>query len=197
MPNIDVIEEGKFKIETVGPVKAGTSKKTGKPYKTFDLQFVADPQWYNCFWTRDTDPKVGEELEGKKEYNKDFESHQFNMGFPGAKANWNPAGANATVMGAAVAVVNGFLSLKEAHLVEWEKKRPKGMSAVAHYLETVTAIAGELKQSVVKMGGEVQAAAKTPATPPADGDPGPVSPGEEGWPEGEDPGDTPVDLGPM
>jgi len=195
MPNIDVISEGKYKIETVGPVKTGTSKKTGKAYKTFDLQFEGDPQWYNCFWTRPEDPKIGQELDGKKEFNKDFDSHQFNMGFAGNKANWNPAGANATVFAAAVAVVNGFLGLDGAHLDKWQKERKEGQTAIAHYLETVTSVADDIKQRVAKMGGDVQTAAKTAAAPPKGGDPGPVSPGEEDWPDKD--GEEEVDLGGM
>lgn len=189
------IEEGKYKVQTVGPVKTGTAKSSGKPFKTFDLQFEGDANWYNCFWVRDTDPTVGEELEGSKQSDDQF-GLKFAMKFAGGnRANWNPAGANAAVMQAAVAVVNGFLGLKGEHLTEWEKKRKKGQTAVEQYLETVKAIAGELKQEVVKLGGtnETQTGAKTTAGPQPSGDPGPLPPGEEDWTEEEEQ----VDLGPM
>lgn len=193
------IEEGKFKIQTVGPAKDIPNKKDpNKPWRSWSLQFENDPSWYDTFWVRDTDPKVGEELDGGKQEDEKF-GLQFKLKWSGGgnKANWNPAGANATVMTAAVAVVNGFLGLKPQHLEDWEKKRRTGQTAVTQYIETVVAIAGQLKQEVVKLGGnEVQTKAESSAAPPADGDPGPVAPApdDENWADGEE---EEVDLGPM
>lgn len=193
----DLIEEGKFKILTVGPVKEGIAKSSGKPFKTFDLQFDGDENWYNCYWVRDTDPKQGEELDGRKEKDEKF-GLQFKLKFgAGNKANWNPAGANAAVFQAAVAIVNGFLGLKPEHLADWEKKRLAGQTAVDQYLETVRAIASGVKSDVIKMGGsdaQVQTATHTSTAPPSDGDPGPVPPGIDNF---GDTGDEEVELGPM
>lgn len=198
MADIQLIEEGKYKIQTVGPVASGVGKASGKPWRTVDIQFEGDGTWYSLFWPQDKKdlPQVGQELEGKKEFNKDFNKHQFNTGFGGNKANWNPAGANAQVFLAASAIVQGFLTLKAEHLEKWEAERKKGQTAIEQYLETVAAVAGNVKQRVVKMGGETPAAgtataAQASTPPPSDGDPGPVAPGVETWTEE----DEPVDLG--
>lgn len=194
------IEEGKFKVATVGPVKEGTAKSSGKAFKTYDLQFDSDQNWYNCYWVRDTAPVVGEELEGTKQEDDQF-GMQFKTKWAGAgnKANWNPAGANAAVFQATATIVQGFLSLKPEHLAEWEKKRPAGISAADHYLQTVIAMAPAVKQEVIKMGGnDVQTASQTSTPPPAAGEPMPSAPPDvDNWVEGQEPGETDVDLGPM
>lgn len=186
-----LIEEGKYKIQSVGPVKSGVAKASGKPWKTYSLQFDGDGTWYDTYWSKDTDPQVGDELEGRKENDDQF-GPKFSIKFGNAKQSWNPAGANATVMTAAVAIVNGFLSLKPEHLKEWESKRKEKQSAIEHYIETVKAIAGQMKTEVVKMGGnETQVGEKTSSAPTADGDPGPVAPpADEGTEED-------IDLGPL
>lgn len=183
-------EEGKFTIEKVGPMKSGVSKKTQRPWRTFDLQFAGDPQWYNTFWTLEGDPKEGQELEGKKSYDGEYDSWKFEINRPGGKNTWNPAGANAAVMASAVAAVNGYLGLSPEYLKRWEEKRPKNQEPFEHYLFTVTSVANHLKGEVVKMGGTPEVkTGEAPASEP--GDPGPTPPPEiESYP-----GSTDVDLG--
>lgn len=196
---VNVIETGKYKVETVGPMKNIPNKQDpNKPWKSWSLQFAGDAAWYDTFWVRDSIPVVDEELEGSKQEDDKF-GLQFKMAFAkgGNKANWNPAASNAAVMGVAAQVVHDFLSLKPEHLAAWEKKRKPDQTPESHYLQTIIAIAGSLKQEVIKMGGtEVQTSSKTSVPPPDDGDPGPVSPGIEGWADDQG-GEQHVDLGPM
>lgn len=186
MPDIQFIEEGKYKIQTVGPVSTGVAKGSGKPWRTVDVQFEGDGTWYSLFWPLDKKdlPQVGAELDGKKEFNKDFNKHQFNTGFGGNKANWNPAGANAQIYIAAATIVHDFLTLRPAHLEDWEKGRKEKQSGIEQYLETISALAGTIKQKVVGMGSgdaTAQVASKTSAPPPQNGDPGPVPPVNDNW----------------
>lgn len=188
---VQFIKEGKFRIQTVGAPKSGVSK-AGKQWKTYDVQFENDVQWYSMFWSETDPPAIGQEFEGKKEYNDQFNTYQFNRKFAGNKANWNPAAANATVMGAAIALVNGFLGLSPKYFEEWEKKRRDKQTPVDHYMETVLAMAQSLKQEVVKMGGnETMTATEASKAPVDDGDPGPQHPGVDGS------GEEDIDLGPL
>lgn len=191
---VKTIDDGKFKIQSVGPVKTGVAKNSGKPWKVYSLQFEGDGQWYDCFWTSKEDPAVGAELSGKKEYDDEYNSYKFNMGFAGAKANWNPSGANATVLCAAVNLVHDFLTLDPSYLKEWQAKKGEKQSPSAYYVQTVVAIAKELKTEVAGMGGDAVQKGSTNESSKGDGDPGPTAPGVENWTEE---GEENVDLGPM
>ncbi len=185
----DLPEKGTFKIQTIGPKKEGTSKK-GNPYRTFDLQFEGDPQWYNCFWTLKEDPTEGQELTGQKSYDSNYDSYKFEIDRPGGKANWNPAAANATVILASVEIVNGFLALGN-HYELWEKGDIALKAKFEKYVATVSAASTQIKDKVVSMGSlspeEKKPDTKKPAT---SGDPGPTPPPDvDGWPEGEEPQD--------
>lgn len=189
MADNKLIDEGKYRIQTVGPVKSGVGKASGKPWKTFDLQFEGDGTWYTAFWSRDTDPQVGEELQGKKEYSEQFKAYQFNMGFGGNKSNWNPGSANATILGVSAVVVHDAFELGMVTREDWDKRAIKGETAMQHYIRTVAEVADILKPAVTKMGGDAtKTEEKTSTPPPDDGDPGPVAPGVE---------DDELDLGPL
>lgn len=180
-------EKGTFKIATVGPKKEGTSKKTGKPYRTYDIQFENDPQWYNTFWTLEKDPEEGMELSGTKSYNSDYDNYAFEINRPGGKGNWNPAAANATVMLASVEIVNGFLSIGN-HYELWEKGDVSLKEKFSKYMATVEAASKQIREKVIGMGSlnVEQKKSETPAAKTS-GDPGPTPPPEiEGWPEGEE-----------
>lgn len=194
MADPKVLGEGKFKIQTVGPVKEGVSKKTNKPWKVFDIQFYEDANWYATFWTDATPPAVDQELTGKKEWNEEFKNYQFNMGFAGAKQNWNPSGANSTLVGVAAQIVHDAFELGMTTVDDWNKRAKAGESMMQHYLRTVVETATLLKPEVTKLGGgETKVAETTSSTPTGEGDPGPVPPGTEDWPSGQEP----VELGPM
>lgn len=180
-------EKGKFKIATVGPKKEGTSKK-GNPYRTYELQFEGDVQWYNTFWTLKEDPVEGMELSGTKSYNDKYDNYSFEIDRPGGKSNWNPAAANATVMLASVEIVNGFLSLGN-HYELWEKGDVALKEKFQKYVATVEAASKQVREKVLGMA-PLNAEQKTSEKPAksSSGDPGPTPPPDiEGWPEGEEP----------
>jgi hypothetical protein len=182
--------KGTVKIQTIGPVKEGTSKK-GNPYRVFQLQFVGDPQWYNTFWLGKEDPKEGAELIGEKSYDDQFKSWNFNMDNPNGKSSWNPASAQATVMLGAVELVSGFLAIPKYQAM-WENNDPLMKPIFDKYLATVEVVSKRLKEAVVGMGS-LQAETKTGArtSPGNDGDPGPTPPPDvDSWPDGE----TAVDV---
>lgn len=184
----DLPEKGTFKIETVGPKKEGTSKK-GNPYRTYDLQFEGDSTWYNTFWTKKEDPEVGMELKGTKSYNDNYDNYSFEIEREGGKSNWNPAGANATVMLASVEVVNGFLSIGD-HYDLWDKGAPELKAKFDKYLATIDSVAPRIKEKVVGMGSLAPEQKTAEKKSSGTGDPGPTPPPEiEGWPEGEEPQD--------
>lgn len=187
----DLPETGTFKIQTVGPMKSGTSKK-GNPYKTFDLQLEGDPGWYNTFWTPKEDPQVGMELKGTKSYDEKFNSYKFEIDRAGGKPNWNPAAAQATVVVAASQVVAGFLAVPE-HQKLWASTVPedgeKCKKLFDKYMTTVDVVAKRVREMVVGMPG-MAPEQKTAEQPPRvnDGDPGPEAPppGVENWTDGEE-----------
>lgn len=183
----DLPQEGKFKISSVGPIKTGTSKKTGKPYKIYSLQFEGDNTWYDTYWGSEEEPKVGQELDGKKEYDEKFESYKFNMSFGGGTKNWNPAGAQATVVLASIELVNGFLAVPEFRQL-WVENKPELKATFDKYVETVKAVTPRVKEMAIglgAMGAETKTATESsqkpvPNTPSA-------PPDFDGFPEGEEP----------
>ena len=180
----DLPQEGKFVIQTIGPVKNGTSKASGKPYKIYDLQFEGDPNWYGTFWSPKEDPQVGQELSGKKSYDSEYSSFKFEIAREGGKGNWNPAGANATLTLAAANVVGNYLALDPQYKKEWESKRKEGEPAFAHYLRTVRDVAKLMKDDVVALGSigtENQTGQSSSAAPAAGGN----APAVESWPAGQ------------
>lgn len=167
-------EKGTFKIETIGPMKSGTSKK-GNKWRTFQLQFEGDAQWYDTFWTKDTDPEVGGELTGTKSYDGDYDQYKFEIERQGGKSNWNPAAANATVMLASVEIVNGFLQLGD-HYELWEKGDEKLKPKFDKYVATVVAASTRIKEQTVGMGSLNPEQKKAEKKSRGDGDPGPTPP---------------------
>ena len=172
-------EEGKFTVQSIGPVKNGTSKSTGRPYKIYSLQFQGDPQWYDTFWSRDDEPKDGMELEGTKSYDGKYDSYQFQISRAGGKANFNPAAAQAAVIGASVAVINGFLAIPK-HYELWAANKSEELKPLFEkYMQTIETVSKRMKTMTVGLGsiqGEAQKSETTSAAPANDGDPGPVPP---------------------
>jgi len=185
-------QKGSFKIQVVGPKKDIPNKKDpNRPWTSWDLQFEGDPNWYNTFWLEKETPVVGQELSGTKLQDEKW-GPKFEVERQGGKQNWNPAGANATIMLAASNLVGQYLLMDSEHFELWKKKRKAGQTPMDHYLTTVVATAKLLKQEVVGMGGTNQ---ETPAAGTANaaatndsGDPGPVTPppGVETYPGEED-----------
>lgn len=169
----DLPKKGTFKIQTIGPMKTGTAK-SGNKWRTFELQFEGDPQWYNTFWTPKEDPAEGKELTGEKSYDENYSSYKFEIDRQRGKNNWNPAAANATVMMAAAEVVNGFLRLGN-HYELWEKGDEKLKPKFEKYVSTVVAASDTMKEKVVSMGG-LAPEQKTAEKKSGDGDPGPTPP---------------------
>lgn len=182
-------EKGTFKVQTIGPKKEGTSKK-GNAWRTYDLQFEGDPQWYNTFWTLKEDPEEGQELNGTKSYDGDYDQYKFEIERQGGKGQWNPAAANATVMLASVEIVNGFLALGN-HYELWEKGDVSLKEKFTKYVATVEAASRQIKERVVSMGSitpEQQTAEKKAQK---GGDPGPTPPPElDDIPADEEPVDV-------
>lgn len=182
-------ETGTFKIASVGPVKTGNSKKTGKPWRVFSLQFEGDPQWYDTFWTVDGEASVGQELKGTKSFDGEFDSYKFEIERQGGKGNWNPAAANASVMIATAQVISGFLALP-GHYELWVEGSEKLKPLFQRYIATLEAASKQIKEKVIGMGSlapEEKVAEKSTAN---SGDPGPTPPPDiEGWPEGQEPVD--------
>ena len=181
-------EEGKFKIAAVGPVKTGVGKTSGKPYKVYSLQFDGDQQWYDTFWSDKEDPKVGQELEGKKEYDEKFDSYKFNAKRSGNFA-FNPAAAQATVVLGSINLVTSFLSIPEYRKL-WEENGKELKATFDKYVDTVKAVNGRVKDMVTSMGSlsaEAKTGEKTSTPPPDGGDPGPQAPPDfSGFPEGDE-----------
>lgn len=185
--SVELPVEGKFVIQTIGPVKTGTSKASGKPYKIYDLQFEGDPNWYGTFWSPKEDPQIGQELSGKKSFDSEYNSYKFEIAREGGKGNWNPAGANATLFLAAATTVGDFLALDPKHLEEWATKRNKDEPPFAHYLRTVRDVAKLMKDDVVALGSigaDQQAGQSTSAAPAAGGS----TPQVESYPVANQPG---------
>lgn len=180
------------KVQTVGPEKSIPNKKDpNKPWKSWSLQFEGDPQWYDTFWLSPEQPVAGQELTGTKSFDEKW-GYKFELERQGGKTQWNPAAAQATVMGAAASVVNGFLGIP-AHYALWssgsEEDARKLKPLFDKYLVTVETVAKRLKETVVGMGSlnaETQTATKAARS---DGDPGPTPPprGGEDWPPNEEP----------
>ena len=190
---VELPVEGKFTIQTIGPVKNGTSKASGKPYKIYDLQFEGDPNWYGTFWSPKEDPQVGQELSGKKSYDSEYSSYKFEIAREGGKGNWNPAGANATLFLAAATTVGNFLALDPKHLSDWAAKRKEGEVAFSHYLRTVADVAKLMKDDVVALGSigtEQQAGQSNSSAPSAGGN----TPQVESYPAGNvNPNEYPIE----
>ncbi len=188
----DLPERGTFKVQTVGPPKTIPNKKDpNKPWKSWSLQFEGDVNWYDTFWLEKDDPVVGQEMAGTKSYDEKWNTYKFELERQGGKANWNPAGAQATVMLAAVELVNGFLAIP-GNYEKWQKDDKELKKEFDKYILTAQVVSGRIKDMVVGMGA-MQAEQKTAgkrATPPPrdDGDPGPAAPppGEEDWVTGEE-----------
>lgn len=195
MPELPI--KGTFKIQTVGPEKSIPNKKDpNRPWKSWGLQFEGDPQWYDTFWVSPDKPVEGQELTGTKSYDEQWSTYKFEIERQGGKSNWNPAGAQATVMLAAVEIVNGFLRLGN-HYEMWDKGDVALKARFEKYVATVSAAAGQIREKVISMGAlqpqEKVAEKKSEGT----GDPGPTPPPDiEGWPEGQGPpaGETPQDV---
>lgn len=181
-------EKGTFKIQTIGPMKSGTSKK-GNPWRTFDLQFEGDPQWYGTFWTPKEEPETGKELSGTKSFDSEYNSYKFEIDRAGGKMNWNPAAAQATVMSASVQLVAGFLAIP-GHYEKWLKDDPELKKLFSKYIETVNVISKRVKEMVIGMGS-INAESKTVEKKPVNqGDPGPTPPPvTDDWPPDEEPVD--------
>lgn len=183
-------EKGTFKIQTIGPKKEGTSKK-GNAYKTYDLQFGGDANWYNTFWTKKEDPENGMELSGTKTYDEKFNSYKFEMEWGGGKNNWNPAAAQATVMSGAVALVAGFLAIP-ANYDLWTSDKPEDAKKLKllfdKYVLTIETVSKRLKEAVVSMGSLTPEQKTIEKSASANsGDPGPTPPPNvEGWADGEE-----------
>ena len=182
----DLPAKGTFKIQTIGPRKDGTNAK-GNPYAIYDLQFDGDPTWYNTFWPSKEAPAVGNELKGEKSYNDKFNSYQFKIEREGGRSNWNPAGAQSTIILASVTVVNGFLSIP-GNYEAWEKGAPELKAKFEKYVKTVESASTKLKELAVSMGSIQAEQPVASSQPKGTGDPGPTPPPQiEGWPEGEEP----------
>jgi len=180
-------EQGKFKIATIGPKKDIPKKDKSGNWTSYSLQFEEDPNWYDTFWLAEEPPVEGQELSGTKSEHEKF-GLQFAVDRPAGrgKGNWNPAGANATVMGAAVDLVNGFLSIGENYAL-WEKSDEKVKENFTKYINTVDSVAKQLKEKVVAMGPMQQEQKTAEKTSNAGGDDGVGTPPNiPGWPEGEE-----------
>lgn len=165
------------KIQTVGPEKKIPNKKDeNNPYRSFGLQFEGDPEWYDTFWTEKEDPQVGQELTGTKSEDPKW-GMKFETERKGGRGNWNPAGAQATVMLAGVEAVNGFLSLPGMYEL-WEKNDPSTREKFKKYLATVDSAANQLKQRVVAMGSMQQEQKTEEKSERSSGEPGTVAPPE-------------------
>lgn len=188
----------KFKIQTLGPPKAIPNKKDpSNPWKSWGLQFEGDPAWYDTFWLAKEDPVEGQELEGTKSVDEKW-GPKFEIARQGGKGSWNPTGANATVILAAVHMVNGWLTLDPKNKKDWEAKRKESEVPMVHYIRTVSEIAGMVKGEVIKMGGTVTEVkgSETKATPVQTSTPESGMPPElESYPPAD--GEQEVDLGPM
>ncbi len=146
-------EKGTFKIQTIGPKKEIPKKdKPSEHWTTYSLQFEGDAQWYDTLWNKPEDPQTGMEVTGEKTEHDRF-GLQFKPEYKGGgnRANFNPAAAQATVMGASVAVVNGFLSLP-GHFELWDKNDPSVKAKLDKYLASVESVSKRLKEAVVNMG---------------------------------------------
>lgn len=177
-------------IATVGPMKEIPNKKDEhSPWHSWSLQFKDDSQWYDTFWLQKEDPVVGQELSGNKSEDPKW-GLKFELDRQGGKSNWNPAAAQATVMLAAVTLVNGFLSIP-ANYKLWDENDEKAKKQFAKYIATVESVGKQIKEKVVAMGAmnpETKTAEKSTS---GSADPGPGTPPEvEGWPEGEEPVDV-------
>lgn len=181
------------KIQTVGPEKSIPNKKdANKPWKSWSILFEGDVQWYDTFWLAPEPPVVGQELTGTKSYDEKW-GYKFELERQGGKSQWNPAAAQATVMGAAASVVNGFLAIP-AHYELWASGAEEDARKLKHlfdkYLVTVETVAKRLKDTVAGMGSlNPEQKTATHQAAANDGDPGPVPPprGGEGWPPNEEP----------
>lgn len=184
----------KYKVQTLGPMKEIPNKKDpNSPWKSWSLQFEGDPSWYDTFWLGKEEPTVGQELTGTKSVDEKW-GPKFELERQGGKSSWNPSGANATVVAAAVDAVNGWLTLEMANKKDWESKRKDNELPFQHYLRTVMDVARVLKSGVVNMGGTPEAKAGETivnAAPQTNTDAMP--PDLESFPTGEEE----VDLGPM
>lgn len=169
-------DTGTFKIETIGPIKEGVSKK-GNAWKVYQIQFEGDPQWYGTFWTLKEDPEEGKELTGTKSYDNDYDQYKFEIERQGGKSNWNPAGANATVMLASVEIVNGFLAIGD-HYELWEKGDKTLKAKFDKYLATVVAVIPRLKEQTISMGSLKSEEKTGESSSSNDSDPGPTPPPE-------------------
>lgn len=159
--SVELPQSGSFKVSVIGPVKEIQNKKDpNHPWKTYDLQFEGDPNWYNTFWVRETPPEEGETLKGTKmEADRKEWGLKFELERQGGKKNWNPAQAQATVFVASATVLNGFLSLGD-HYKLWSENDPKLKPLFQRYLATVDNVAGQVKDKIVAMG-KIEAESKT------------------------------------
>lgn len=180
-------EKGTFKIQTLGPKKDIPNKKDeNHPWRSWSLQFEGDPNWYDTFWLAKEDPTVGQELTGTKS-----EDPKFGLKFEterqgGGKSNWNPAGAQSTIMHAAATVVQGFLSIGNNYEL-WEGNDPKVKENFAKYVNTVASVADTLKEKVVAMGALSQETKVAEKKSASSDEPAPGTPPEiPGWPEDEE-----------
>lgn len=187
-------EKGTFKIATIGPKKEIPKKDNkNEHWTTWSLQFEQDPNWYDTFWVLDNDPEVGQELTGEKTEHEKF-GLQFAIDRPGGgKRNWNPAGAQSTIVLASVEIVNGFLSLGN-HYELWEKGDATLKEKFKKYVATVEVASKQLKEVALGVGSinaeekvadkpaQNKASEPAPSTPPA----------IEGWPENN--GEEEVDV---
>lgn len=170
------------KIATVGQKKNIPKKgKQNEFWTSWGLQFEDDGNWYDTFWLAKEDPVVGQSLTGTKTHDEQYGwKFDIDRGF-GNKSNWNPAAAQATVMLAAVEVVNGFLALP-THYELWDKSGEgengkKLKDKFSKYLATVDAASKQLKEKVVAMGALSAETKKTETNQAAtSGDPGPTPP---------------------
>lgn len=156
----DAPVKGKFKIAVIGKPKKGTSKSTGKPYTIHELQFEQDPNWYSTFWNRDTEPVVGEELEGTKSWDDSYQegNWKFEMERQGFKGgSFNPASANATIYAAAANIAHNWLSIDPENYKKWLAAKPEGTDPFVYYIDTIGKIAGAGKEAVTKMGAAPKA----------------------------------------
>lgn len=179
----DLPQKGTFKIATVGPKKDIPKKDNPHEFwSSYSLQFQGDPNWYDTFWTAKETPTEGLELTGTKSEHEKF-GLQFSVDRPNSKSNWNPAGAQASVVGAAVDVVNGFLSLGNNYEL-WKTNDKEVKVLFNKYMATVESAAKQVKEIVVSLGklnpeqkvaDTTSTVAKSPNNPPE----------IEGWPEDE------------
>lgn len=186
--------KGTFKIQTVGPKNNIPNKKDpNRPWCSWGLQFEGDAQWYETFWVAQEDPKVGQELTGTKSWDDKFQKFKFETERQGGKGNWNPAGAQATVMEAAAVIVNGFFAATPAHYQLWNSETPEDAKKLKtlfdKYYATVVSVGKRLKDDVVGMGS-MNPEQKTATKTATGGDPGDVAPppNDDDFPGEEDTG---------